>query len=126
LPGALRYWRAFHRSDEAVPLPRQSLDIARAVGRVAERLPDLLHRGIQASVKLHKGIGGPKLVPELVACYNLAWTLDEKAQELRRLCSELEPDAALPKFRALGRKLENPESYRRFHSWEFSTGVWRR
>ena len=51
--------RRLHRGQETVSPPGQGFHVTRAGGRVSQRFPQFVDRGIQAVVEIHEGVGRP-------------------------------------------------------------------
>ena len=85
----------FHVTDEAVAAPRQSLDVAGFVGRLAQRVAQLLDGAVQAGVEINKSVAGPKLLVQFLACHDLAGMLEQEREHLEGLVLELQPNAVL-------------------------------
>ncbi len=77
-------------ADEAIPLPRNSLDVGRSGGRVAQRFTEPRDRSVQTTVEIDVDVIAPDLVPKLFSGDECARPFDEALQDSERLV--LEPD----------------------------------
>ena len=88
------------RRDEAIASARQRLDEARVVGRVAERLAQLLDRRVEGVVEVDEGVGRPEPFAHRLAGDDLARAFQEHRQQLKRLVLQLQSDAVPAKLTA--------------------------
>src|SRR5215831_16873952 len=63
----LGHLQPFHPADESIAAARQSLDITRPLGRVAQCVAEFVYGGAEAVVEVDKSVGGPKTAAHLVA-----------------------------------------------------------
>ena len=85
LAGSRSGLQALHRNHEPVPAARHRLDVLRFVRRITQRLPQLLHGGVNAVVELHHRVVGPELLLDLFARHQFARTLHQHQQNLEGL-----------------------------------------
>ena len=78
-----------NRNNQAIPSPGQSLHISRSSRFIAKCSPEPLDRIVQADVKIHERVRGPKPLAKFLAGNNLAGSLDQKGQELEGLVLQL-------------------------------------
>ena len=83
---------AVNRRDEAVSAAGEGFDEARARCGIAQRLANLVHRGIQAVIEIDEGVGGPDFFAQLVARDHLTGILQQGSENLKRLFQK--PDAS--------------------------------
>ncbi len=83
--GLCRSAGAVDGGDEAVSPPGQGFDEARARCGIAQRLADLVHRGIQAVIEIDKGVGRPDLFAQLIARDHFTGILEQRREDLKRL-----------------------------------------
>ena len=76
--------RGRHRSDEPVTTPREGLDVTGGLGRVAQRLPQLPHRRVEAVVEVDERVRRPELLPQLLSGHHLARALQEQGQQVEK------------------------------------------
>ena len=115
--------RLRHRGDEPVTPPREGLDVTGGLGRVAQGLPQLPHRRVEAVVEVDERVRRPELVPQLLSGHHLARALQEQDQQAKRLI--LQPDlqslpAQLPETRGRPRRTRSRGS-----AAEWLTAPWR-
>jgi hypothetical protein len=73
---------SFHGRDEAVATARESLDVPRLFGGVAESLADAVHCGIQPMLKITEGLGRPQLVLQFFSGDQFARPAQQGGQHL--------------------------------------------
>ncbi len=86
------------RNQKAVANSRHRLDVLRGLGRIAERLAELVDRSGQIVVEVNKDIVRPKRVSKIFAQDSLARRLDQERQDGQRLALDSDPCAELPQF----------------------------
>src|SRR5207244_6387856 len=59
-----------HRNDEAIADPGQSFNEFGTFGRVFERLPQLLHGGVDSMLEINEGVFRPQRRSQLLAPYH--------------------------------------------------------
>ena len=96
--GLFRRRKAGHGSDESVAAAGQRLDEPRHIGRVPERISQPANRGIQAVLEVDECLGRPQSLPQLLAGNELAGTIQQRLEHLKRLFGKTDPDAALPQL----------------------------
>ena len=94
---------------------RQSLDVARRFGVVAQRVPNLLDGEVEAVLKIYNSVVAPDLVLDFFSCYQLGGTAYEQGEHSRRLRRQVEENTCLPQLTRLEIQLESPEAYSRLH-----------
>ena len=99
-----------HRPDEAVPVPRHRLDEPGLIGRVVQRLAQLPHGAVQTHLEIDERLRRPQHAPKLVAGHYLAWTHQERSEDLEGLFGQTDLEAVPPKFPRLSVELEYPEA----------------
>ena len=92
-----RGWPIGHarRGDEPVAPPRHRLDKAGRVGRVAQRVAQPFHRGVQSVFEVDEGIIGPEALAEFFARDKLARLFEQHREQLQRLLLKAETCARL-------------------------------
>src|ERR1039458_6445630 len=85
------YCNRSHWRDKAIAAAGNGFDEARFRDGIVENLANLVDGGAQAVIEVHKRVGGPKLLAYLLACYQLARTIEEHDQQLEGL--GLQPDS---------------------------------
>jgi hypothetical protein len=96
----------FRLHQKAVAFPGNSLDIERFVGRIAERLAELVYRGIYIGVVIDVRVGGPEANAQFLAGNHFSWLFEEREKNLIDLTLEFKPGTIAGDFLAL---LINPE-----------------
>ena len=87
-------YRSFQLTDEPIPPPRQSLDKARALSRVAQHFANLVDGGVQVVIDVDKRVRPEPLLQFLPRDY-VSRTLQQNGQDLKRLATELELHSGL-------------------------------
>ncbi len=82
------------RGGRAAPTP-VAVPLARVIGGISQRLPQLIDRRVEAVVKVDEGIGRPILIAQLFACDYFARSLQQNSEYVEWLFLELDPDAPL-------------------------------
>ena len=95
--------------DEAVAALGERLDIAGAVGGVAEGFADLVDGGAEGVVEVDDGVTTPEAELEVFAGDDLSGALEERGENLKGLRLQLDAETGLPEFAALEVHLEEPE-----------------
>src|SRR5207248_776858 len=80
---------SINRRDEPVTAPGHCLDIQRAFGRVAHRVPNLLDREIDGLIEVDKRAFGPELGANVVARNQVTGPANQQYQKLERLWLQL-------------------------------------
>src|SRR5208337_38753 len=80
-----RFLGRFHFSQKPVASARQCLDVLRPDCIVAQRLPQLLDRRIQAVLEIHKRVRRPDPRAQFLACHHFSCLLEQRRQHLHRL-----------------------------------------
>ena len=111
-----------HRSQEAVASAGQRLDEPGVGGGVSDGLPQAVHRGVEAVVEIHVGVGAPQGLTQLLAGNHLPGAGEEDAQDFEGTPAERHPLAGLAQVARGQVCLERPEaSYARGGHWIQST-----
>ncbi len=95
--------------DEAVASLGERLDVAGAVGGVAEGFADLVDGGAEGVVEVDDRVTTPEAEVEVFPGDDLSGALEERGQNLKRLRLQLDAETGLPEFAALEVHLEEPE-----------------
>jgi hypothetical protein len=101
---------SFYGRDEAVAPARQSLDVPRLFGGVAERLADPIHCRIQPMLEITEGLGGPQLVLQFFPGDQFARPAQQGSQNLVGLSGQTYPYAVPPQFLTAQVRLEGAEA----------------
>ena len=80
-----------HRHDQPIAAPPDRFDVLGLVGRVTQRLPQLLDGSVDAVVELYDRVVGPQPLLDLVERHDVAATLDQHQQDLEGLFLEERP-----------------------------------
>src|SRR5580704_19796818 len=96
--GAVSVGGCRYGSDETIATPGQGFDKKRTVGGIAQSIAKPLDRGVEAVVKVDKGVRGPKSGPKLLAGDDLTRIFEQDGQDLKWLVLELDPLAVLAQF----------------------------
>ena len=99
-----------NRSDKAVSTAGQRFDKTRARCGIAQRLPNLVDRRIQAVVEIDKGVGRPDLLPQIVAGDHPSGIFKQRGQDLERLFLQPDSGAILAQFAGRQVDFEDAES----------------
>src|SRR5215470_9750380 len=94
---------------EPVSASRKRLDKNRIVRRIPERVPQSLDRRIQAMVKVHKRIRGPKAASQLFPRHQIPRRFQQGRQYLSRLLLQLYARAIPPQLSRLPVELKLPK-----------------
>ena len=81
--------------DESIPLARNGLDERGSIRRIAQSLPDLADRGVDAGLDVDEHVLAPQSIDDVATGDELTSTLDQQDQEVHRLPPEFDR-AALP------------------------------
>src|SRR5580704_1464079 len=106
--GQLGKFRMHH---EAVALAWHRLNIDRLLARIAKRLAQLVHRGIDVGVVIDVRLIRPEAQPQLFPRQHVALLFDEREQHLVHLALQAKARAALGYFLALLVDLKRAEPY---------------
>ena len=87
-----------HRGHEAVSEARQGFYVARLIGRIAERLPELIDGRVEAMFEVTSSRSGPKAVAKIFTGHQVAGPLHQRVQNLARLGGEFDFVSVLPQF----------------------------
>src|SRR6266849_5317805 len=83
------------RCDEPISASRQRLDKSRVIGRISQRLPQLVDRRVQTVIEINEGIGGPVLGAKLFASHHFVRPLQQNGEDMKGLFLQLDPHALL-------------------------------
>ena len=109
--GLLRILR--DRGDESIALARQRLDELRMVGRITQRLAQVIHRLVQAVIEIHERAGGPQPARQFFTRDQFARLLEERQQQLQRLVAQRRSPSGVASVRRSARRRRTPQSGRR-------------
>jgi hypothetical protein len=84
--------------DEAIAAAGDGLNVARAVGRIAENIAEFFDGAVQAGFEVHKGAGRPQLLLQLFARDNFTGMLEQELKDSKRLLGKAKPGAVLVQF----------------------------
>jgi hypothetical protein len=107
---AIRY---FDRRDEPVAAPRQSLDVDRRLGIVAERRANLLDAKIYAVLEVYERAIWPDLLPQFISSDQFARPSGQNSKDLTGLLLQFDRPPFAVQLSALDRKLKIAEANRR-------------
>ena len=100
----------FDLPDEPVATPRQCFDEFRLLGGIAQRLTHFLDGRIQAVLEVDKRVGLPKPFAQVVAGDQLAWTLEQRDEDLSGLFLKRDPLAIAEQVTRCQVQLETSEA----------------
>jgi hypothetical protein len=83
-----------YRSNELVSTAWQRLDVARGLGRIAERVANARNCVVKAVVEIDEGVSRPDFSPKFFASHNLAGTLQQRGQHQQGLALQAQLYAA--------------------------------
>ncbi|HJY40326.1 MAG TPA: hypothetical protein VJ303_03790, partial [Steroidobacteraceae bacterium] len=89
--------RRINRADESIAPARHGLDIARRLGLILQRDPQLAHRRVQPRVEVDNA-RWPQTNDQLLACHQLAGSAQQLIENLQRLILQADLAAVLGKF----------------------------
>ena len=84
--------------DEPVAATGDGFDVRRPIGGVAQRLPDLADRGVDAGLDVDEDVRPPEPLGDLGARDELSRPLDQQDQQVHRLPPQLHPPALSPQL----------------------------
>ena len=84
-----------HRRNESIPTPGHSLDKARVVGCVAERLTQLPHGGVQPVVEINESARRPEALAHDFPRNDFARVVEQQGQQLKWLFLKPQLDSRL-------------------------------
>src|SRR4029077_14481651 len=73
------------RSLPAIAAAGQGFDVARIVGRVAQRLPEAAHRRVDAVLELDDGGHGPEFAADFLTGHEVARPVEQHGEDSKRL-----------------------------------------
>jgi hypothetical protein len=77
-----------HRRYEAVSHSRQGFYVARLIGDIAKRLPQLIDRRVEALFEVTRSHSGPKSAAKMFTSYQFAGLIHQRVQNRARLRGE--------------------------------------
>src|SRR5579863_7862663 len=106
----LRFHGSFDRGDEPVSQSRDGLDIAGLSGGIAKCLAKLLDRGVEPVFEVDEGVGGPKLLPDLLSRDHFTCTIEQQFQDGEGLASKPQRCPILRQIAGAGLRLKRPKT----------------
>jgi hypothetical protein len=85
------------------------LDVFRAFRGIIQSFAEAGNGAVEAVVKVHEGLGRPKLLTQLLACDGFAGALEQHGQNLKWLLLEFDLPALFPQFACTKIDLEGPK-----------------
>jgi len=82
-------------TDEAVTAPRQRLDVARLLGRVAQSISQSLDRCVDAVIELYNGVVGPQPNADILPQNSFTRPFQKHLQDLKRLLLQSDSNSVL-------------------------------
>ena len=101
--------RVVDGADKSIPTPRQRLDEARRLGRIAQRVAQPVDHGVQAVVEVDERATRPEPLAQLFTRDQVARSLQQQREDLERLLLKPDADASLPQLAGLQIQLEDSE-----------------
>jgi hypothetical protein len=98
-----------HLRNEAVAASGQSFNVARIVGRVSQRTPQLCDSDVDSLIEIAKALIWPYSATQLFPRNNFAGALQQNLQQLQWLLLHLDPYARLAKFSGVESNFVGPE-----------------
>jgi hypothetical protein len=95
--------------NESIPAARHGLDEPRILGRIAQRVAQLLDGAVQPGIEIDERIGRPESPSHLVARDGFAGAFDQQQQNLQGLLGELDPQTLLAELTRDTVELEDTE-----------------
>src|SRR6185369_17105808 len=95
--GNYRLYQSFQLTDKPITPPRQSLNIAWIVCRIAKHLTNLIDGGVQIAVDVDERVG-PKPPLQLLPRHHFAGAFQQDGENLKRLAGESQLHSALAHF----------------------------
>jgi len=80
------------------------------LGRIAERLPQPVHRGVQPVVEVHERVGGPEVLPQFIAADDIAATAQQEQKDVEWPAAQLQRAALLAEVARPAVGLEQAEA----------------
>lgn len=99
------------RGDETIASAGKRLYICRVVGRIAERLADLIDRAGEAALEIDGCVVSPYFVLELFAGENFARSSQESGEQTKGLSCEANTESGFANFLGVEIDLEDPERH---------------
>ena len=96
--------------DEPVASPWQGLDVARAIGGVAENLAKAGDGGVNAMLEIDENVARPELLTDFLARDELGRALEQHEEDLEGLLLHADAGTTLAEFTGADVRLKNPES----------------
>ena len=99
--------------DEPVAAAGDGFDVRRLIGGIAQRLPDLADRRVDAGLDVDEDVRAPQPLGDLGARDELSRSLDQQDQQVHRLPPQLHPPALASQLVRTEVQLELAEAARR-------------
>ena len=97
-------------SDKAITAFGESLDVARFLRIIAERLAQFAHRAVQTDVEVDESVGGPQFLLQLFASNDVTGVADQFNQHLEWLFLEPDADSFFPQLCVLCGEFKGSEA----------------
>src|ERR1700742_698001 len=99
-----------HRRNKPVSDPWNCLNESRRLGRISERIPQLLHRLIQPMIEVDKSVWRPQPLAQFFSRPRLARSLKQQGEHLNRLLRNPDSAAIPAKLSAFQIQLKKAEA----------------
>src|SRR6266478_3733118 len=96
----------FDRSNESVATPRQSLNEAGTIGRIAQNFAQPHYGIVHSMIKIHKGVARPKACAQFIPGNSLTRLFKKDGQNLKGLFGQFEAQTMLAQFERFEVNLE--------------------
>lgn len=96
-------------SNKSVSPAGEGLNIAGLLGRIAQRPPQFIHRGVQTVLEINERPLAPDPFTQLLAGDHFAGVCQQDQQDLKRLSGQPNANAALEQFPGYGVHLKRSE-----------------
>jgi hypothetical protein len=84
-----------HRRDKSITSPRHGLHKPGVFSGISEGFADFVNSLVEALIEVYKRVGGPDFLAQLFPSDDLSRTIEQGANDLKRLALELDLDTAL-------------------------------
>ena len=111
-----------NRNDEPIAAAGQRLDESRHVRRVPKRISQAANRGIQAALEIDERLCRPQTLSQLLAGDEVAWTIQQCPENLKRLIGKTDPNPAPAQLAGAEIQLERSEPNEIIHGLGHSDG----
>ena len=111
------------RGDKAISSSRKGLNVPGARCGIAQNLPNLIYRRIQAMVEIDEGVGGPKFLPQVIPRDDFTSPLQQNREHLPGLALQTQFHAILAQFSGVKVKFEDAEPDEGVVTWHFRRSV---